>query len=79
LVKIIVKNNNVEQAIRVLKRKVQKAGIIKELRERQYFVKPAEKRREAKKARKKVLYKIQKQNDEILGYKIIKGNKVKRI
>ena len=79
MVKIIVKNNNVEQAIRVLKRKVQKAGIIKELRERQYFVKPAEKRREAKKARKKVLYKIQKQNDEILGYKIIKGNKVKRI
>jgi len=79
LVKIIVKNNNVEQAIRVLKRKVQKAGIIKELRERQYFVKPAEKRREAKKARKKVLYKIQKQNDETLGYKIIKGNKVKRI
>ena len=64
MVKIIVKNNNVEQAIRVLKRKVQKAGIIKELRERQYFVKPAEKRREAKKARKKVLYKIQKQNDE---------------
>ena len=79
MVKIIVKNNNVEQAIRVLKRKVQKAGIIKELRERQYFIKPAEKRREAKKARKKVLYKIQKQNDEILGYKIIKGNKVKRI
>ena len=79
MVKIIVKNNNVEQAIRVLKRKVQKAGIIKELRERQYFVKPAEKRREAKKARKKVLYKIQKQNDETLGYKIIKGNKVKRI
>ena len=79
MVKIILKNNNVEQAIRVLKRKVQKAGIIKELRERQYFVKPAEKRREAKKARKKVLYKIQKQNDETLGYKIIKGNKVKRI
>ena len=79
MVKIIVKNNNVEQAIRVLKRKVQKAGIIKELRERQDFVKPAEKKREAKKARKKVLYKIQKQNDETLGYKIIKGNKVKRI
>ena len=79
MVKIIVKNNNVEQAIRVLKRKVQKAGIIKELRERQYFVKPAEKRREAKKARKKVLYKMQKKNDEMLGYRFIKGVKVKRI
>ena len=33
MVKIIVKGNNVEQAIRALKRKVQKAGIIKELRE----------------------------------------------
>mgnify|MGYP001552065869 CR=1 FL=1 len=79
MVKIIVKGNNVEQAIRALKRKVQKAGIIKELRERQYFTKPAEKRREAKKARKKVLYKMQKKNDEMLGYRFVKGVKVKRI
>ena len=35
--------------MRVLKRKVQKEGIVKEVRDRQYYTKPSEKRREAKK------------------------------
>ena len=38
-----VRNGNVEQAMRVLKRKVMKEGIVKELRERQSFEKPAAK------------------------------------
>ena len=79
MVKIIVKGNNVEQAIRALKRKVQKAGIIKELRQRQYYQKPSAKKREAGKERKKLLWKMQKKNDEMLGYRIVKGVKVKRI
>ena len=37
-----VRNGNVEQAMRVLKRKVMKEGIVKELRERQSFEKPSE-------------------------------------
>ena len=41
---IEVRRGNVEQAMRVLKRKVQKEGIIKELRERQYYEKPTLKR-----------------------------------
>ena len=44
-----VRNGNVEQAMRVLKRKVMKEGIVKELRERQSFEKPAEKKRRKKK------------------------------
>lgn len=79
MVTIVVKNNNVEQALRVLKRKVQKSGLIKELRERQYYQKASEKKREAKKARNKLLYKIQKKNDEMNGIVVIKGKKVKRI
>lgn len=79
MVTIVVKGNNVEQAIRALKRKVQKAGIIKELRDRQYFQKPSAKKREAGKERKKLLYKIQKKNDEMLGYRIVKGKKFKKI
>ena len=37
-------NNNVEKAIRVLKKKMLKEGIIKELKERRYYEKPSEKR-----------------------------------
>ena len=44
-----VRKGNVEQAMRVLKRKVQKEGLVKELRERQYFEKPSEKKRRKKK------------------------------
>ena len=45
---IEVRKGNVEQAMRVLKRKVQKEGIVKELRERQYYEKPSAKKRRKK-------------------------------
>jgi len=44
-----VRKGNLEQAMRVLKRKVQKEGIIKELRMRQYYEKPSEKLRRKRK------------------------------
>ena len=46
---IEVRKGNVEQAMRVLKRKVQKEGLVKELKERQYFEKPSEKKRRKRK------------------------------
>ena len=36
-----VRNNNVEKALRVLKKKLQKDGLMKELRMRQHFEKPS--------------------------------------
>ena len=48
---IIVRNNNVEKALRVLKRKIKKNGLMQELKERQYYQKPSEKKRLAKKER----------------------------
>tara|TARA_R100000084_G_C4618245_1_gene131755 strand:- start:197 stop:337 length:141 start_codon:yes stop_codon:yes gene_type:complete len=39
-----VRGGNLEKAMRVLKKKVQKAGIVKEARDRQYFMKPSEKK-----------------------------------
>jgi len=36
---VVVRNNNVEQAMRVLKKKLQKDGRLKELRQRQYYEK----------------------------------------
>jgi small subunit ribosomal protein S21 len=44
LIEITVRDNNVEQAIRVLKKKIQREGIIRELRIRKNFEKPCEKR-----------------------------------
>ena len=46
---IEVRNNNVEKALRVLKKKLLKDGVMKELRDRQYYQKPSFKKREAKK------------------------------
>ena len=44
-----VRKGNLEQAMRVLKRKIQKEAIITELRMRQYYEKPSEKLRRKKK------------------------------
>lgn len=41
---IIVRDNNVEQALRILKKKMQRAGTFKEIRENMYYEKPSRKR-----------------------------------
>ena len=48
MVIVTVKNGNVDRAMRTLKKKLQKEGLLKELKQRQFFEKPS-----AKKARKK--------------------------
>ena len=48
---IEVRNNNVEKALRVMKKKMKKEGLFQELKDRQYYLKPSFKRREAKKRR----------------------------
>ena len=44
-----VKNNNVEFALRLLKRKIKDSGLMVELREREYYTKPSVKRATKKK------------------------------
>ena len=41
---VTVRNGNLEQAMRVLKKKVAKEGLVKEIRQRQYYEKPSDKR-----------------------------------
>jgi small subunit ribosomal protein S21 len=41
---VIVRDNNVEQALRVLKKKMQREGIFREIRQRRAYEKPSEKR-----------------------------------
>ena len=67
-INVTVRNNNLEQAMRVLKRKVQKEGIVKELRERQYYKKPSEIKQEKKKEAIKNWKKKQKKLEKIRGF-----------
>ena len=48
--KVDVRNNNVDQALRILKKKLQLDGMFNELREREHFVTRGETRRRAKAA-----------------------------
>ena len=43
-IEVLVRDNNVDKALRVLKKKLQKDGLFRELRLRQYFEKPSLKR-----------------------------------
>ena len=43
-IEVVVRDNNVEKALRVLKKKLQKDGLFRELRLRQHFEKPSLKR-----------------------------------
>ena len=43
-----VRNGNVDQAIRVLKKKLQQDGLFNELREREFYTSRSEKRRRSK-------------------------------
>lgn len=45
-----VRNNDVNKALRIFKKKVQEDGILQTLREREFYEKPSDKRRKAKKA-----------------------------
>ena len=67
-----VRHGNVEQAMRILKRKIQKTGLMKEIRDRQYYRKPSEERVEKLKAKKQTLVKLQKKRYEELGIVIVK-------
>lgn len=62
---VLVRDNNVDQALRVLKKKMQREGILRELRARTAFEKPSEKRAREKadaikRARKEAKKKMQR-------------------
>tara|TARA_B100000902_G_scaffold397298_1_gene460645 strand:+ start:2712 stop:2939 length:228 start_codon:yes stop_codon:yes gene_type:complete len=47
-IKVNVRNNNYEKAISIFKRKVKEAGVLYELREREYYKKPSSVKKEMK-------------------------------
>ena len=59
---IRVHDNDVEKAIKLLKRLIQKEGVLGELKKRRFYEKPSERRkRQMIQARKKMLRKMAKQ------------------
>ncbi|HEU5048358.1 MAG TPA: 30S ribosomal protein S21 [Rickettsiales bacterium] len=44
MVEVVVRDNNVDQALRALKKKMQREGIFREMKMRRHFEKPSEKR-----------------------------------
>lgn len=44
MVQILVRDNNVDQALRILKKKMQREGIFREMKQRRFYEKPSEKR-----------------------------------
>ncbi|MDZ4759563.1 MAG: 30S ribosomal protein S21 [Alphaproteobacteria bacterium] len=44
IVQIVVRDNNVDQALKALKKKMQREGLFREMKRRNHFEKPSEKR-----------------------------------
>ncbi len=65
---VLVKNGNVERAMRTLKKKLQKEGLLKELKQKQYFEKPSAKRKRKKAEGIKRYQRNLKKKQERLGY-----------
>jgi small subunit ribosomal protein S21 len=57
----VKEGENIDRALKKLKRKFEKTGVVKELRERQKYTKPSVKRREEK---IKAIYKQQLQQEK---------------
>ena len=60
---VIVRNNNVERAAKILKKKMQKESIFKLMRIKTYFEKPSEKKARKKKEYIRRMNKIRKANE----------------
>tara|TARA_Y100000593_G_scaffold95126_1_gene200257 strand:- start:1930 stop:2157 length:228 start_codon:yes stop_codon:yes gene_type:complete len=66
--KVTVRNNNVDQAIRVLKKKLQNEGVFNELRKREYYESRGAKVRRKKAAGKRRAKKAQEKRMKELGF-----------
>jgi small subunit ribosomal protein S21 len=66
--RVDVRNNNVDQAMRILKKKLLLDGFFNELREREHFSSKGEKLRHAKAAGIRRCKKEQKKRKEELGF-----------
>jgi len=67
-VEVVVRENNVDQALRALKKKMQREGIYKEMKMRRHFEKPSEKRAREKAEAVRRFRKLMRKRMEREGY-----------
>ena len=60
MVSVNVRDNNIEQALRVLKKKMQREGIFREMKQRKDFEKPTERRKRQKAEAVRRWHKVQR-------------------
>lgn len=67
MVEVVVRDNNVDQALRVLKKKMQREGVFREMKMRRHYEKPSERRvreeGEAKRRARKMARKLADRDD----------------
>jgi small subunit ribosomal protein S21 len=63
MIKVVVKNNSIEYALKQFKRKVKDSGLLLELREREHYKKPSDIKR-VKKSKAKLRVKYDKLRDQ---------------
>jgi small subunit ribosomal protein S21 len=71
---IIVRDNNVEQALRALKKKLQREGVYREMKLRRHYEKPSEKRARERAAAIRRARKLERKRAEREGTARTSGN-----
>lgn len=61
---VIVRDNNVEQAMRALKKKMQREGVFREMKQRRHNEKPSEKKAREKAAAIRRARKLERKREE---------------
>ncbi len=67
-VEVIVRDNNVEQAMRVLKKKLQREGVFREMKLRRHYEKPSQRKAREKSEAVRRLRKLQRKKLQTEGF-----------
>ncbi len=68
IVQVVVRDNNVDQALRALKKKMQREGVFREMKLRRNFEKPSERRAREKAEARRRYHKLMRKRMEREGY-----------
>jgi small subunit ribosomal protein S21 len=82
-VQVLVRDNNVDQALRVLKKKMQREGVFREMKLRRHYEKPSERKVREKaeairRARKLARKKLQREGLLPMKPKVVPGTSTRR-
>jgi small subunit ribosomal protein S21 len=67
-VEVIVRDNNIEQALRALKKKLQREGVFREMKLRRHYEKPSQKKAREKAEAVRRLRKMQRKRLQTEGF-----------